>query len=180
MTITDSSSSLPPEVAATQLLYQIGTGYIASAALQTVIKLGVADHMTAGPVPIGDLAKRTGANEDALYRVVRTLASLGIFDEVSPRTFALTLAGRMLQKGQNFYDMGLFLTDPFHFRVYAEMLHAVRTGQPAAEKVVGESIFEHFARPENRELSEIFNNAMTGFSAQIVPTALEVYDFSGI
>jgi len=180
MTITDSTSSVPPEVAATQLLFQIGSGYMASAALQTVIKLGVADLMATGPVPVAGLAKQTGANEDALYRVMRALASLGIFDEVSPRTFALTLAGRMLQKGQGFHNMGLWITSPFHFRVYAEMLHAVRTGQPAAEKVVGESVFEHFARPENRELSEIFNNAMTGFSAEIVPTALEVYDFSGI
>src|SRR5688572_9493622 len=124
MTMTDSTPSVPPEVAATQLLFQIGTGFIASAALQTAIKLGIADHMTTGSVRVADLAQQTGANEDALYRVMRALASLGIFDEVSPRTFALTLAGGMLQKGQSFYSMGLWITSPFHFRVYAEMLHA--------------------------------------------------------
>jgi hypothetical protein len=171
---------VPPEVAAAQLLFQLGTGYMASAALQTVIKLGVADHMASGPVPVAELAAKTGSNEDALYRIMRALASLTVFDEVSPRTFALTLAGRMLQKGQNFHAMGLWITSPFHFQVYAEMLHAVRTGQPAADKVAGEPVFEHLARPENRELSEIFNNAMSGFSAQVVPTALEVYDFGGI
>ena len=83
MTITNTTPSVPPEVAASQLLFQIGTGYMASAALQTVIKLGIADHMAADPVPVADLAKQTGANEDALYRVMRALASLGIFDEVS-------------------------------------------------------------------------------------------------
>jgi len=60
MTITDTTPSVPPEVAATQLLFQIGTGYMASAALQTVLKLGIADHnMAAGPVPVADLARQT-------------------------------------------------------------------------------------------------------------------------
>ena len=134
MTISDTTPPVSPEVAATQLLFQIGTGYMASAALQSVIKLGIADLMTVGPVPVADLARKTGSNEDALYRVMRALSSLGIFDEVSPRTFALTLAGRMLQKGQSFYSMGLWITSPFHFRVYAEMLHAVRTGSRRPKK----------------------------------------------
>jgi hypothetical protein len=182
MTTSEATApSLPPEVAATQLLFHIGTGYMASAALQTVLKLGIADHMSAGPTSVADLARKTSVNEDALYRVMRTLASLGIFDEVSPHTFALTLAGRMLQKkDSSFYNMGLWITSPFHFRVYANMLHSVTTGKPGADKVTGMPLFEYFAQPENRELSEIFNNAMTGFSAQVGPAAVEAYDFSGI
>ena len=179
-TAQSTTPSLPPEVAATQLLFQIGTGYMASAALQTVLKLGVADHMSAGPTSIAELAGKASVNEDALYRVMRALASLGVFAEVSPRTFELTLAGRMLQEGSGFHDMGLWITSPFHFRVYAEMPHSVTTGKPAAEKVAGMPVFEYFARPENRQLSEIFNNAMTGFSSQVVPAALDAYDFSGI
>ena len=180
-TTKPDAPSLPPEAAATQLLFQIGTGYMASAALQTVLKLRVADHMSAGPTSVADLARKTSVNEDALYRVMRALASLGIFDEVSSRTFALTLAGRMLQKGDSsFYNMGLWITSPFHFRVYANMLQAVTTGKPGVEQVTGMPVFEYFAQPENRELSEIFNNAMSGFSAQVGPAALEAYDFSGI
>jgi hypothetical protein len=180
-TTETTAPSLPPEAEAMQLLFQIATGYMASAALQTVLKLGIADHMSPGPTSVTDLARKTSVNEDALYRVMRALASFGIFDEVSSRAFALTLAGRMLQKGEStFYNMGLWITSPFHFRVYANMLHAVTTGKPGEEKVTGMPVFEYFAQPENRELSEIFNNAMTGFSAQLVPAALEAYDFSGI
>jgi hypothetical protein len=182
VTTTETTSpSLPPEVAATQLLFQIATGYMASAALQTVLKLGIADHMSGGPTSVADLARKTSVNEDALYRVMRALASLGIFDEGSPRTFVLTFAGRMLQKGDSsFHNMELWISSPFHFRVYANMLHAVTTGQPGVEKLTGMPVFEYFAQPENRELSEIFNNAMSGFSAQVGPAALEAYDFSGI
>jgi hypothetical protein len=181
MTSIDTTAAAPPEVQAVQQLFQIATGYMASSALQTVLKLQIPDRVAAGKKDVAELARDAGVDEDALYRVMRALASLGIFDEQQPRTFALTLAGRMLQKGQSgFYDMGLWITSPFHFRVYAEMLHAVTTGTPGAEKVIGMPVFEYFAKPENKALSEIFNNAMTGFSADVVPAALEAYDFSGI
>jgi hypothetical protein len=57
-------------------------------------------------------------------------------------------------------------------------MHSVRTGQPAAEKVVGMPVFEYF--PTNPQLSEIFNDAMTNLSEIVVRAALEAYDFSGI
>jgi hypothetical protein len=60
------------------------------------------------------------------------LASLGVFDEQQPLTFDLT--GRMLQGKPGVYDMGLWIPS-LHFRAYAEMLHAVTTGTPAAETV---------------------------------------------
>ena len=181
MTTIESVTDTPPEVQAVQQLFQIATGYMASAALQTALKLQIPDRIAAGTTAVSELARDAGVDEDALYRVMRALASVGVFDERQPRTFELTLAGRMLQKGQpGVYDMGLWITSPFHFRVYAEMLNAVTTGTPAAERVIGMPVFEYFAKPENKELSEIFNNAMTAFSADVAPAALEVYDFAGI
>src|SRR5262245_35493448 len=181
MSTTDTTADAPPEVQAFQQLFTIATGYMASSALQTILKLQIPDRVAAGTRAVNELARDAGVNEDALYRIMRALASLGVFDEQEPRTFDLTLAGRMLRKGQpGFYDMGLWITSPFHFRVYAEMLHSVTTGAPAAEKVTGMPIFDYFAKPENKELSEIFNNAMTGFSADVTPAALDAYDFTGI
>src|SRR5215471_15440064 len=97
MESTDTST-LPPEAAATQLLFQIGTGYMASAALQVALTLGIPDRLAAGARPVSELARETGVNEDRLYRVMRTLASLGVFDEQTPRAFVLTAAGTMLRK----------------------------------------------------------------------------------
>ena len=181
MTTIDTTADTPPEVQAVQQLFQIATGYMASSALQTVLKLQIPGRVAAGTRAVNELARDTGVGEDALYRIMRALASVGVFEERQERTFDLTLAGRMLQKGQpGFYDMGLWITSPFHFRVYAEMLHAVTTGTPAAEKVTGMPVFDYLAKPENKELAEIFNNAMTGFSADVIPAALEAYDFAGI
>ena len=77
----ERAAGAPAQPDPAQTIFQIATGYMASAALQTVIKLGIADHLAAGPQTVADLARKTGANEDALYRVLRALASLGIFEE---------------------------------------------------------------------------------------------------
>ena len=74
--------------------------------------------------------------------------------------------------------MALWISDPTHLQIYADALHSVMTGQPAVEKTFGVRVFEYF--PRNPELSEVFNNAMTNFSAFVVPAALEAYDFSGV
>ena len=168
----------PPQAA--QLIFQLGTGYIASSALHVAVKLTIADRLADGPRTTGALAADTGVQEDALYRVLRVLASVGVFEETAPRTFALTPAGEQLQTSRpgSLHAMALWMTDPFHFRTYAEIMHSVKTGQPAADKVVGKPVFDYLA--DNRELSDVFNDAMTAFSRQAAPAALNAYDFSGI
>ena len=165
--------------AAIQLLNQIALGYILSAALNVALELRIADRLADNPRSVADLAQDAGVTEDGLYRVLRALASGGIFEEQQTRTFALNLPATMLRQGPaSLYDLGLWMTDPFHFRVYAEMLHAVTTGQPAAERVTGMPVFEYFAREP--KLSAVFNNAMTSWSGPTVAAALKAYDFSGI
>ncbi len=162
------------------LVLQVGAGYIASISLNVAVELGIPDLLAGGPRPIRDLAAQARVNEDALFRVLRLLASLGVFTESAPRTFANTPASETLRAGVpgSVRDLIRFWCDPFHFRIYAELMHSVRTGQPCADKVLGMPVFDYFGN-DPRE-SEIFNRAMTSFSAIEVPAALEVYDFSGI
>jgi hypothetical protein len=174
------SPNMPPEAAAAQLVTQLATGHFLASALQVVLRLGIPDRLADGPRTTAELARETKVQEDALYRVLRALASVGIFEEDAPRRFALNLPGQMLRTGVpgGMRDMGLWVTSPFHFRVYGELMHSVRTGKPAAEKVAGMPVFEYLAR--EKELSEIFNNAMSGFSDIVIQAALKAYDFSGI
>jgi hypothetical protein len=164
---------------AAQQTMQIATGYIVGAALQVAVKLEIADQIAAGVTSTADLARESGVEEDPLYRIMRTLAAVGVFGETAPRSFAMTPAAATLRNVPgSMYDMVLWLTDPLHYRVYAETLHSVTTGAPTAEKTLGMPVFEYLAR--NPELSATFNNAMTGFSGMVVPTVLEAYDFSDI
>ena len=180
MSTASNAPVMSPEAAAAQTLMQLSTGYVASTGLYVAVKLRIADRIEAGTRDAAALARATGMNEDALYRVLRTLASLGIFEETAPREFSNNAAASMLRSDVpgSFYHMALWMTDPFHFHVYADAMYSVQTGKPAVEKTVGMPVFEYF--PRHPEESEIFNNAMTSFSAVVVPAVLEAYDFSGI
>jgi O-methyltransferase domain/Dimerisation domain len=159
-------------------LMQLTTGYMVSAALYTATKLGIADLLKNGPRPTRDLAAATGTNEDALYRLLRALASVGVFSECSPRTFELTAVAEPLRSDwdDSFQDMVLWMADEFHFHTYPEMLHSVKTGETIVEKVYGDSCFDHLTK--DKELGEVFNRAMTMFSKMLTPAVLEAYDFS--
>lgn len=161
-----------------QQVLQIATGYIPSSALYVAVELGVADQLVAGPKTTADLAQATRANEDALYRVLRLLASLGIFEQTGPRQFGLNPAGQLLAKDTpgSLYGISRFLPDPLHFKIYANLMHSVRTGETAAEKTLGKPVFEYLEA--NPEYSEIFNDAMTAMSAPVAGAAIEAYDFS--
>jgi hypothetical protein len=169
-----------PEAAAAQHIMQLSTGYIASTCVYLAVKLRIPDLLAAAPRHSADLASELNVNEDALYRVMRSLASLGLFEERSSRTFANNLASSMLRSATpgSMYEMALWMSDPFHFQVYANALHSVQTGKPAVEETFGVPVFEWF--PKHPAESEVFNNAMTMFSAMVIPAVLEVYDFGGI
>ena len=129
---------------------------------------------------VANLAAATGTNEDALYRILRLLASAGGFDEVAPRTFALTPPAELLQAShpRSMRDMMGFFADPFHFRVYANLDESLKTGRSCGAKTVGMPVFEYFAKTP--EYSETFNRAMTSLSAAVIPAAIEAYDFNDI
>ena len=145
-----------------QHVYQLGMGFIVSAALGTATRLDIPDHLAHGPRTTSDLARAASAHEDALYRLLRALSTVGVFHEPAPRTFALTPVGELLRSGApgGARDMILWMCDAFHYRGYAEMLSAVQTGQTVGEKVVGMPVFEFGA---------LFERA--GFAlTRIVPT----------
>src|SRR5215475_3678926 len=95
--ISYSEASFVSQNPAEQVL-QIAMGYMASSALHLAITLNIPDELADGPKDVAALARASGANEDALYRILRLLASVGIFAEQSPRRFALTPAGDLLRK----------------------------------------------------------------------------------
>jgi DNA-binding IclR family transcriptional regulator len=70
-------------------MVQMVTAFWTSKSLYVVAKLGVADLLVEGPQTSAKLAEETGAHEPSLYRILRTLASLGVFMEGEDRTFSL-------------------------------------------------------------------------------------------
>lgn len=159
-------------------LMQLATGYMVSSALHAITSLGVPDLLKNGAKSARELAGACGANEDAVYRVLRALATVGVVTESSPRCFELTAVGECLRadRDDSFRDMVLWMGNKFHFQTYPEMSHSIKTGETVVEKVFGESCFDHLAK--DKEVGEVFNAAMTSFSKRLTPPVLEAYDFS--
>src|SRR5262245_27430995 len=128
--MTDVSTTHTADPA--QHLMQIAGGYVLSSALYVVTKAGVADHLGSGPRNVAELAKATKTNEDALYRLMRLLATVGIFVEEGSRSFALTAPADLLRKSnpRSMYNLMVFVPDPFHMRAYADLMVSLETGRP--------------------------------------------------
>jgi hypothetical protein len=88
-----SHSGLPPQL----LLYQMAIGHYVSHALHVAVKLGIADQLKNGPRDAGELARATATHAPSLARVLRLLASVGVFEEQEDGRFALTPIGECLR-----------------------------------------------------------------------------------
>ena len=164
----------------TEVVFRVATGYMASITLNVAVELGIADLLDDGPLPVSELAQKCEADDDALYRSLRLLASVGVFVEPSARSFANNPPSEALRSGGegSVRDITRWLCDPLHYRAYAELMYSVKTGKPCFDRVFGKPIFEYLPG-DPREL-EIFNNGMTSFSAAVIPAALEAFDFGDI
>ncbi|MBA2735574.1 MAG: methyltransferase [Pyrinomonadaceae bacterium] len=175
-TATEMQPTLPPEAVLTNIAF----GAMTTQALYVAAKLGIADLLTQGQKSTGELASATATHAPSLYRVLRSLAGEGIFQEVSPKVFANTAISEALwTDAPNSMRNGvIFMGETWHYNVWGNMMHSVKTGKSAWGKTHGAEVFDWFAnKPEE---AEIFNNAMTDMSVATAPTVVESYDFSGI
>ncbi|MDQ6833229.1 MAG: acetylserotonin O-methyltransferase [Chloroflexota bacterium] len=161
-------------------LYQLIGGFQVSQAIYVVAKLGIADLLADGPQGSDALARATGTNESALYRVLRFLVGIGLFEEVAPRHFALTGLGAGLRTdvpGSLRPNVLMILDEP-KWGPWGQLLYSVRTGEIAFDRVHGVGLFDYFrAHPEN---AATFDAAMTSNTARSGPEITGAYDFSGI
>jgi hypothetical protein len=173
-----STPSRVPAPQPSQVLMQLSIGFMMTAALHAAAELRIADLLKDGAKSTRELAAASGTHEDSLYRVMRALASAGVFNETSPRVFELTDAGELLRTDheESCRDMVLWMGNKFHYDMYPEMQHAMKTGETVVEKVYSESCFGYLEK--DKEVGEIFNRAMTMFSKMLGPAVLEAYDFS--
>jgi hypothetical protein len=89
----DEPGTPPPHA----VLIQMAGALVLSRALYAVAELGVADHLVDGPRAADALARATGTHAPSLYRLLRTLASVGVFTEDADHRFALTPLGAALR-----------------------------------------------------------------------------------
>jgi len=171
-----NTATVPPSAAMMGLI----TGYWVSQAIGVVAQLGVADQISAGPRASDELASAVGAETQALYRVLRLLASLGVFEEVAPRTFGLTALGETLRSDapDSVRNFAITETAPGHWLPWGRLDESVRTGQAMTYQTLGMGLFDWYA--QNPDEASYFNAAMGNLSALAAGELVRVYDFSSV
>lgn len=176
MNPTENKSQQLPSSAA---LLQMMSGFWVSASIYAVAKLGLADFLKDGPRSADDLAQSIGAQPGALYRLLRGLASIGVFTEVEPRRFALTPLGECLRTGvPGSLRSYAIVAKEMGWEPWGHLLHSVKTGETAFDHVHGMGYFEYLK--DHSDLAAIFNEAMTGFLTMNGLAVAATYDFTPI
>jgi hypothetical protein len=165
-----ASQGLPPHVQ----LIQMGQAHIVSRTVHVAAELGLADQLASGPKSAAELAGAMQVHAPSLHRLMRTLASLGIFTEQAEQRFALTLKTGAPGSARSSL---MFLGNPWHQSGWDNMVYSVRTGKPGFDKAHGMNLFEFLAR--HPELASLFSETMVGIHNQEPPAVAAAYDFSG-
>ncbi|MFK4071890.1 methyltransferase [Streptomyces sp. NPDC029674] len=183
MAVTQSGAAEGPQAAdtaeATSELLELSLAYMYSAALSSAARFGVADHLVEGPRTAGELAEAVGVNAPHLYRILRYLATKGVFREDEEGRFHLTPRAQPLRTDSE-RSLRAYITvcGEAPFWEPAGRLHeAVRTGTTAFEGQYGTSFYKYVAT--DPEFGQAFNTAMASVSEALSDDIAEACDFSG-
>jgi len=171
--------SRPEEVPLPAQLSQMIAAKMVAKPIYAAAKLGIADLVKDQPKTASELAQLTGAHAPSLYRVLRALASVGIFAERSDGRFETTPMAQLLESGpQGMRGFAMMFGEPWHDLPWTEFLNCVKTGESGFERAMGAPAFDYFH--QHREAAAVFNDAMTGFSNNAAQAVIQSYSFAGI
>jgi hypothetical protein len=161
-----------------EAILTLSTAYWASRCLHVVAESGIADALGDEPQSAAALAGKTGANADALHRILRALCNHGIFT-LRDGVFAHNAASRLLRSDNptSMRSLARMMGLDVHWDVYRHLGHSLKTGESASGQVVRGGMFEYLR--DHPADGRVFNEAMVGKSFGQIGPVLGAYDFSG-
>jgi len=173
--MTEQSIPVSPQARLSQFL----SGFRISQAIGVAAELGIADLLSDGPRSSGELAQATGSHPRALFRLLRALASVGIFTEVEPERFGLTPMAEALQADApgSQRDTARYTASDTNWPAWGQLGYSIRTGETAFKHVHGLDVWDY--RKQHPTANAIFNAVMTSGSALQADAITAAYDFSG-
>jgi hypothetical protein len=155
------------------------TGYCVSQAIYVAAELGVADRLAAGPRSAEELATDLRVQVRSLYRLLRALASMGIFAEGTDGRFSLTPMAELLRSdipGSHRATIQMMVGQ--FYDAWGGLIDSVRTGRPSFETRQGQSFFDYLAAHPDQ--AQIFDDAMAARNDRKTQAMLDVYDLTGV
>jgi hypothetical protein len=161
-----------------ETLWRMTSGCLLSQAIHVATKLGIPDLLKDGPKSSTELAQETKTHAPSLYRLLRALAGSGIFKEDDQGRFELTHLGTLLRRDVpgSMAAAGLLFGSALQWPALGELMYSIQTGKTAFDHHFGMTLWEYYmSHPEEQEL---FQYAMSSFSAAETYAILQAYDFS--
>lgn len=161
------------------LLTNLATAHFAARCLHVIATEMVADHIGDTPQPAAKIAQASGVNADALSRMLRLLATYGLFEETA-EGWRHTPASALLRSDHP-HSMRAFaamIGDETNWNSLAVLTHSLHTGRVASEKPYPDGVWNHYAN--NPELGRQFDAAMTAKSHGDIPLLLSALDLTGV
>ncbi len=158
-------------------LFSLLSAYWTSQAIYVAAKLGLSDQLAKESQTAAQLAAATGVKPEPLYRLMRALASVGMYNEGPDGRFTMTPLAEGLRSDARYSQRALALMiGEEHYLAWGELLHCVRTGQSGFEKVYGEPVFDWLSK--HPEQAAVFDQAMVSVHGRETAAMIDAYDFS--
>lgn len=141
-------------------------------------KLGIADLLAEGPKSLKELATMTDTHAPNLYRALRALTSIGIFDEKESKIFSQNSLSKILQINSplSMKNTALMIGSDWYEKAWSNIFYSIKTGKPAFDNIFGMTLFEYFnIHPKDRT---VYDNNMSSLTNLLSPVIINSYDFS--
>lgn len=178
--MNEHDRTVTPDPSSAAAMRQIMTGFRVSRATYVAAKLGIADLLKDGPKSSEELAQLTDTHAPSLYRVMRALASGGVFGQDEQGRFILTPVAATLRSDVPNSLRALAITHlgEERYQAWGDLMHNVRTGETAFDHVFGMGLWKYYA--QHPEQAKIFDEAMANLIAANNAAVLASYPFSTI
>jgi SAM-dependent methyltransferase len=174
--LLNPTAAMPPAL----LLRRLIGSYRITHAIKAAAELGITDHLGESPQSAVELAERLRANPQALFRLLRTLVSIGLLADAGDGLFTLTPVGACLRRDapDGMRAWALCEGAEYYQAAWMNLPHAVETGETAFEHTHGKSFYQYLA--EHPETGHGFSQAMLDYARLIAAAVVGGYDFAGV
>lgn len=171
----NDQQQIPPPA---QMMQKI-TGFWTSCCIYNAAKLNLSDFLTNKAQTAAQLAEATHSDVSSLYRLLRALASEGIFNENENGEFSNTTLSETLRsdvpgsmKAMAIAQLG------DHYNSWGNLLYTIKTGNTAFDKVEGMPVWTYYEMHPEEGIN--FVKAMAGLTDAAVMNVIPAYDFSSL
>ncbi len=174
-----SQPAAPPALPANVRVFEVAAAMVAARSLWVAAEFGVADHLENEPRGVDELASVTKTHADALYRILRLLTTVGIFEEHDGRRFGHTEMSRTLRTDHPARTRAAvrMLGSPGMWRGFGALDASATTGGTGWQAAMGEEVFDWLQHEPDQ--AAIFNDAMIGIHGGEPPAVAAAYPFAG-